>query len=102
MERYIDADRLHSRVKAKTNPYGKPTLDYESGVAVLTMIEQEPTADVVEVKHGGRWLRIKGDTPKAHKRKCSECGGIVYYPRKEWLYKGCPYCFVIMDGRSDT
>ena len=32
MARYIDADSLYSRVKTHTNPYGKPTLDYKSGV----------------------------------------------------------------------
>ena len=49
MPRYIDADRLRNRVKAETNPYGKPTLEYASGLKVLTMIDKEPTADVVEV-----------------------------------------------------
>lgn len=49
MPRYIDADKLYSRVKTHTNPYGKPTIDYDSGVKVLKMIETEPTADVVEV-----------------------------------------------------
>ena len=47
MARYIDADELRCRVKTKTNPYGKPTLDYESGVEVLDMIDNAPTADVV-------------------------------------------------------
>ena len=47
MSRYIDADELYSRVKTKTNPYGKPTLDYESGVKVLDMIKNTHTADVV-------------------------------------------------------
>lgn len=47
MARYIDADSLYGRVKTHTNPYGKPTLDYKSGVKVLDMINQEPTADVV-------------------------------------------------------
>lgn len=46
MARYIDADELRRRVKEKTNPYGKPTLDYESGVKVLNMIDNAPTADV--------------------------------------------------------
>ena len=50
MARYIDADALYRRVKEKTNPCGKPTLDYESGVKVLNMIEQTPTADVGEVE----------------------------------------------------
>ena len=46
MARYIDADELRRRVKEKTNPYGKPTLDYESGVKVLNMIDNAHTADV--------------------------------------------------------
>lgn len=49
MARYIDAERLRDRVKIQTNPYGKPTLEYASGLKVLAMIDQEPTADVVEV-----------------------------------------------------
>ena len=35
MERLIDADALHRKVKMETNPYGKPTIDYDSGVKVL-------------------------------------------------------------------
>ncbi len=49
MARYIDADKLYNKVKEKTNPYGKPTLHYESGVKVLDMIKQSPAADVEEV-----------------------------------------------------
>ncbi len=44
--RLIDADSLYCRIKRHTNPYGKPTLDYESGVKVLDMIKQEPTVDI--------------------------------------------------------
>lgn len=46
MARYIDANDLYNRVKTKTNPYGKPTLDYESGIRALHMIANAPTADV--------------------------------------------------------
>lgn len=46
---YIDANHLYCRVKTETNPYGRPTIDYKSGVKVLDMIENQPTADVVEV-----------------------------------------------------
>lgn len=57
---YIERDSIYRRVKTATNPYGKPTLDYKSGVKVLNMIKQEPAADVVEVvrcedcQHGQR------------------------------------------------
>ena len=49
MARLIDADKLHRKVMMETNPYGKPTIDYDSGVKVLEWIEQAPTVDAVKV-----------------------------------------------------
>ena len=49
MARLIDADALHRKVMTETNPYGKPTIDYDSGVKVLEWIEQAPTVDAVPV-----------------------------------------------------
>ena len=49
MARLIDADALHRKVMTETNPYGKPTIDYDSGVKVLEWIEQAPTVDAVKV-----------------------------------------------------
>ena len=46
MARYIDADELYRKVKTATNPYGKPTIDYESGVKILNMIKRMPTVKV--------------------------------------------------------
>ena len=48
-KRLIDADALHRKVKMETNPYGKPTIDYDSGVKVLEWIDKAPTIDAVEV-----------------------------------------------------
>ena len=45
----IDADALHRKVKTETNPYGKPTIDYDSGVKVLEWIDKAPTIDAVPV-----------------------------------------------------
>ena len=45
----IDADALHRKVKTETNPYGKPTIDYDSGVKVLEWIDKAPTIDAVKV-----------------------------------------------------
>ena len=47
--RLIDADALHRKVKTETNPYGKPTIDYDSGVKVLGWIGKAPTIDAVPV-----------------------------------------------------
>ena len=49
MARLIDADALHRKVKMETNPYGKPTIDYDSGVKVLEWIDKAPTLDAVPV-----------------------------------------------------
>lgn len=45
----IDADALHRKVKTETNPYVKPTIDYDSGVKVLEWIDKAPTIDAVPV-----------------------------------------------------
>ena len=37
--RLIDADALHGKVKMETNPYGKPSIDYDSGVKVMEWID---------------------------------------------------------------
>ena len=47
--RLIDANSLHRKVMMETNPYGKPTIDYDSGVKVLEWIEQASTVDAVPV-----------------------------------------------------
>ena len=49
MARLIDADALHGKVKMETNPYGKPTIDYDSGVKVLEWIDKASTIDAVPV-----------------------------------------------------
>lgn len=78
MSRYIDVDSLYRRVKEKTNPYGKPTLDYKSGLNVLRMIENEPTADVVEI------VRCKDCKHSYFVKSCSKyecrkgCGTLKY------------------------
>lgn len=86
---YIERASIYSEVKRHTNPYGKPTLDYESGVKVLEMIKREPAADVVEVVHG-EWVQ----NPYCKRIfYCSECGRTVedgsYNPNPSEHF---PYC----------
>lgn len=104
MPRYIDADELRRRVKEKTNPYGKPTLDYESGVKVLNMIDNAPTADVQEVRHGC-WITKDLDNFRKIECKCSECGyiGISNYDSYDdpYDFNYCPNCGALMDGKED-
>lgn len=94
---YIDRDSIYSRVKRHTNPYGKPTLDYKSGVKVLDMIKQEPTADVVEVIHSEWILNDDGSAT------CKNCYMTTKYA---WDYDNvfnyCPHCSAKMDGDTNN
>lgn len=40
----IDADKLCDWIKTECNPYGKPTIDFETGCRVIDFIERMPTA----------------------------------------------------------
>ena len=48
--RLVDADALFRKVKTECNPYGKPTIEFESGKKVLEMIENAPT--IIEAEEG--------------------------------------------------
>jgi hypothetical protein len=93
MDEYIERDRIYSRVKTETNPYGKPTIDYESGVKVLDMIKQEPAADVAPVVHGEWKLHDNGDGT------CNQCH---FRQKLIWDYDNwqnyCGVCGARMDG----
>lgn len=43
-------------VKTECNPYGKPTLDFESGKKVIEHLEQMPSAQPERIR--GRWVPI--------------------------------------------
>lgn len=47
--RLIDADALSRAIKTECNPYGKPTIDFESGKKVLKIIDNAPTVNEVRV-----------------------------------------------------
>lgn len=82
--RLIDADALYYKVKCECNPYGKPSIDFESGKKVLNWIEQART---VERPHGewGKWV--------ISEVRCPEC--LEYFDAdcysKEEMDK-CPNC----------
>lgn len=41
--RLVDADKLYDWIKAECNPYGKPTIDFESGKRMIDIIKLMPT-----------------------------------------------------------
>ena len=43
----ISRSALYRQVKTECNPYGKPTIDFESGKKVLNLIDNAPTVELV-------------------------------------------------------
>ena len=81
-------------VKTECNPYGKPTLDFESGKKVIEHLEHMPFAD----RPQGEWEeRPSEDWISIRRWYCSECG--------EWQTYGmtnyCPNCGADMRGDND-
>lgn len=75
-------------VKSECNPYGKPTIDFESGKKVIEHLEQLPTAE--PERKEGRWIvdeKRFGDTD----RHCSLCGAILEGDDGKW--RNNYYCY---------
>lgn len=101
MARYIDADKfLRSMItKFKCVPLLGVSKyingeEYFEGEHLNLLINETPTADVQEVRHG-RWISngLPGYKWSCH---CSECGWIDKYPFHD-PYKYCPDCGAEMD-----
>ena len=69
MDDLISRQALIRWVKTECNPYGKPTLDFESGKKVIEHLKQMPSA-----QHTAAW---ELDEQQEHVEKiyhCSNCG----------------------------
>ena len=92
MSRYIDADKLKEFYK----PYAERKLSVPVDVILLN-IDDMPTEDVQEVKHG-RWEPFDltwGRSVYA----CTSCGEAFEVPTEcgKPMYAFCPYCGARMD-----
>ena len=102
MARYIDADKLLKEFEVDTS---KDVMDISDVIfgAVTSIIEKQPTADVVEVKHG-EWINgryngyndWKSFKETVYETMCSVCGRYS----QEYGRGYCPNCGAKMDGRG--
>ena len=90
MARYLDADKMREEWLEN----GENEFIYDTN-SVLDSIDSQPTADVVEVKHG-EWEKF--EIP--HMMRCSECGvGDLDIHRTKFAF--CPYCGAKMKGGAE-
>lgn len=98
MARLIEADALHRKVKMETNPYGKPTIDYDSGVKVLEWIDKAPTVDAVPVRHG----KIIETIENGRMKRVFSCCGEDFTKLTCWMTPNyCPNCGAKMDKEKN-
>ena len=94
MARYIDADKYKADLLV-----GQEYLDEDTLLTATNLLDCQPTADVVEVRHG-RWIE---DSLIDGASFCSLCGYEDYRydnDRNEWGSKYCPNCGAEMDGKE--
>lgn len=90
----ISREDLIRAIKTECNPYGAPTIDYESGLRVLEIIDRAPTVvneKLTTERPQGEWERVRVD--KTHYNYvCSECGYKAEFRKGNF----CPNCGVQM------
>ena len=79
-------------VKTECNPYGKPTLDYDSGKKVIEHLEAMPSAQ--PERKTGRWISVFDEDED----KCSECQAAFFCASTRFDF--CPNCGADMRGKQ--
>ncbi len=89
MSKYIDREDLLKNLKRFAPEHLTPL--------IVSLIEKQPTADVVEVRHG-KWIDCVEKISGKIQITCSQCGRFlsVYLP-----YNFCPNCGARMDGDTE-
>lgn len=80
-------------------PNGEKRSDTGYGMKKRSPTVNEPTADVVEVKHG-QWVLGSDTLFVKCIPECTHCGKRCY-PAMLDKYRYCPYCGARMDGEAD-
>lgn len=100
MNKYIDADKLKEH-------YAWWGEDSEEKRIIDEIVDVQPSADVVEVKHG-KWQDVKRWECYTHSvtdMRCSVChcyASRVLPHQIAYIYDFCPNCGADMRGRKET
>lgn len=100
MPRYIDADALTLKIDDwrvdLEETYGKNDEYVQCLESVLGIIDDAPTADVVEIKHG-KWVEKWNGHFKSCMPRCSLCSSA-----SPFKYNYCPTCGADMGRKEDV
>lgn len=94
MPKYVDAEKIEKTLWDSLRGYRHVKEKCAVKNCILE-IEEAPTADVVEVKHG-YWIEYSGDPNII---TCSECDWGTGVDEK--FFKYCPNCGAIMDVKKE-
>lgn len=112
MARYIDADKLKERMlnyyecvnsnTSKEAYKGETLMNYEVADMIEDCIDNAPTAEVAEVRHG-KWVAADVIEDDWILYKCNLCDTDTgsYYKEKFRLPRYCPHCGARMEGDAD-
>lgn len=101
MSRYIDADVLKDKMfnyydcvnrnTGKGNYNGETLMNYEVADMIEDCIDNAPTVDVEEVRHG-KWIYKGHNDMMGYVFQCSVCGRWRFANSLENVIEGYPYC----------
>lgn len=101
MPRYIDADKLNAKLMDEY--YGMISDESMKIYKIMQMLDNAPTADVQEVRHGKMNMYKPRSMNRNATYKCSVCGKLCssyYNDVGEWKF--CPHCGSKMDLEDDN
>ena len=102
MARYIDAEKLKCSIDSETDSiFDRDKTIEELYYNLCELVDDEPTADVQEVKHG-YWIpeRDPDENNRIQCFHCSVCDDDFHYIGAFVATKYCPNCGARMDGDS--
>lgn len=99
MVEYIEREALKKSIREKANPEGCTHITPQDVyLAVLTVIEFEPAADVEEVRRS-HW-EIMDIGPDWVDTKCFKCGSEYAFTPERDFFDYCPACGAKMDKKE--
>ena len=92
--RLINGDALRRKVKRESNPYGKPSIDFESGKRVIELIDSQPTIqpEIIRCKDCKHWMPYDWMFSEVWRSK-----NMADYPEDEM---GCNWCDMAMKAND--